>query len=154
MAKTYRVSPAVRISNTIVTALLRGGIMLGQMALLTVPGRKSGQPRTVPVALLERNGERWLSSPYGEVNWVRNLRAAGQATLTRGRRAEAISAVELSPTEAAPVLKWAISHAPSFVRGYFDVAPDASLEAFIQEAPRHPVFRIEAATSPTYPSGI
>ncbi len=47
-----------------------------QYGLPTVPGRKSGVPRTTPVALGERDGRRWLVSPYGEVDWVRNLRAA------------------------------------------------------------------------------
>ena len=88
MAKTYRVNPAVRISNAVVAALLRRGVKMGSNTLLTVPGRKSGQPRTTPVTILEWNGERWLQSPFGEVNWVRNLRAAGRATLSRGRRVE------------------------------------------------------------------
>ena len=39
-------------------------------------------------------------APYGEVNWVRNLRAAGCATITVGRRKEEVTAVELGPTEA------------------------------------------------------
>ena len=142
MAKTYRVTPFVRVSNAIVAALLRRGVKIGSNALLTVPGRTSGEPRTTPVTLLERDGEVWLSSPFGEVNWVRNLRAAGRATLTRGGRSEPISAVELTPAEAAPVLKWALASIPSFLRAYFDVTPDSSLDAFEQEAPRHPIFRV------------
>src|SRR6266545_4930836 len=105
MAKKYRVTFAVRLSNAIVTALLRSGVSLGQMTLLTVPGRKSGLPRTTPVTIGERDGRRWLIAPFGEVNWVRNLRAAGKGTLTRGRRSEAVSVVELPTEEAAAVLK-------------------------------------------------
>ncbi len=74
MAKTYRVGPAVRMSNALVAALLRRGVKVGSNTLLTVPGRKSGQPRTTPVTILEWNSKRWLQSPFGEVNWVRNLR--------------------------------------------------------------------------------
>ena len=146
MAKTYRVGPAVRISNALVAALLRRGVKMGGNTLLTVPGRKSGEPQTTPVTILEWNGERWLQSPFGEVNWVSNLRAAGRATLTRGRRVEPISVVELSPAEAAPVLKGTLASYPSLIKGYFDVTPESPLEAFEQEAPRHPMFRVVPAT--------
>ena len=149
MSKTYRITPFVRVTNAIVAALLQRGVKLGGNALLTVPGRTSGEPRTTPITLLEWNGERWLQSPFGEVNWVRNLRAAGRATLTRGHQAESISVVELSPAEAAPVFKGTLASFPSMVRGYFDVTPDSPLEAFEREAPRHPMFRVVAATSAT-----
>lgn len=145
MAKTYRVGPAVRISNAVVAALLRRGVKMGSNTLLTVPGRKSGQPRTTPVTILEWNGERWLQSPFGEVNWVRNLRAAGRATLTRGRRVESISVVELSPAEAAQVLKGTLASYPALIKGYFDVTPESPFEDFEQEAPRHPMFRVLSA---------
>lgn len=149
MAKTYRITPFVRISNAIVAALLRRGVKLGDNVLLTVPGRTSGQPRTTPVTVLERNGERWLQSPFGEVNWVRNLRAAGRATLTSGRHVESISVVELSPAEAALVFKEVLASFPSMIKGYFDVTPDSPLEAFEREAPRHPIFRVVAAAPST-----
>ena len=142
MAKTYRITPFVRISNAIVGTLLRRGVRVGSNALLTVPGRTSGQPRTTPVTLLERDGERYLQSPFGEVNWVRNLRVSGRARLTRGRHAEPISAVELAPAEAAPILKGLLVSFPSFIKGYFDVTPDSPLEAFEREVPRHPLFRV------------
>lgn len=147
MAKSFRITPTLRIGNAVVSALLRRGVNIGGMALLTVPGRKSGLPRTTPIFLLERDGERWLSTPYGEVDWVRNLRAAGCATLTRGGRSEAISAVELSPEEAAPVLKWALAAAPGFIRQYFDISADSSLEAIAREVPRHPTFRVSGLSA-------
>jgi deazaflavin-dependent oxidoreductase (nitroreductase family) len=147
MAKTFRAGIGVRLSNAMVTTLLRIGVKMGPMTLLTVRGRKSGQPRTTPVAIGDQNGRRWVISPYGQVDWVRNLRAAGRATLTRGRHSEAIMAVELSPEEAAPLLKESLAGAPPFLRAYFDVAPDAPIEAFEREAPRHPVFLLRAATA-------
>ena len=146
MAKTFRATFAIRLSNTMVTALLRTGVKMGNMTLLTVRGRKSGQPRTTPVALIERDDQRWLVAPYGAVNWVRNLRAAGEATLTHGRRSEDITVTELSAKEAAGILKESLGEAPSFLRQYFDVTPDSSLEEFEHEAPRHPVFGIHRAS--------
>ena len=67
--------------------LLAAGVPLGPNGLLTVRGRKSGLPRTTPLAIIDVAGRRWLWSPWGDVQWVRNLRAAGSATITvRGRR--------------------------------------------------------------------
>ena len=63
--------------------------------LITIRGRKSGQPRTTPVAIIDVDGRRWIWAPWGEVNWVRNLRAAGRATITVRRRDEEVRATEL-----------------------------------------------------------
>ena len=142
MAKTYRVNAFVRISNALAAFLLRMGVKMGTMTLLTVRGRISGQPRTTPVALVELDGDRLLIAPFGSVNWVRNLRAEGSATLTRGRHSERVSAIGLSIQESGPILKKMLVGAPSFVANYFDVTPDSPLADFEREAPRHPVFRL------------
>ena len=147
MAKTYRVTFFVRLSNKIVELLLRAGVKMGPMVLLTVRGRKSGEPRTTPVAMVESDGQRWVVGTFGNVNWVRNLRAAGEATLTRSRRSEAIIVHELPLEEAAVFLKQILPTAPNFVKSYFDVKPDSPLEDFLREAPRHPVFQVHARVS-------
>ena len=141
MAKTLHINLADRIGDALFMALLRAGVKIGTMSLLTVRGRKSGQPHTVPVLLVEQEGERFLVAPYGVVQWVRNIRAAETATLTRGRRSEDISVIELAAQEAAPVLKHYLEKAPA-ARPYFDATRDSPLEAFEREATRHPVFRI------------
>ncbi len=129
MAKTYHVNFADRIGDALFMALLRAGIKIGTMSLLTIRGRKSGQPHTVPVLLVEQDGERWLVAPYGAVQWVRNIRAAGTATLTRGRRSEVISVRELEAKEAAPILKQYLLHVAAGVQSYFDATKDSPLEA-------------------------
>ena len=141
MAKTYHVNFATRMRDSLNMALLRAGITMGTTSLLTVRGRTSGQPHTVPVILVEQDGHRFLVAPYGMVQWVRNLRAAGTATLTRGRRSLAISVTELPAQEAAPVLKQYLLKVV-WVGPYFAVTRDSPLEAFEREAPRHPVFQI------------
>ncbi len=147
-SRTHRVPLSVRLlvrlANAVVEPLLRLGLPLGRMTLLTVRGRKSGLPRTTPVALVQEDGRRWLIAPFGETDWARNLAAAGRARLTRGRRAEAVSARRLGPQEAAPVLQRTLPGAPRLVRGYFEVAPEAPLDRFEQEARRHPVFELAA----------
>src|SRR5712692_193681 len=148
MAKTFQVNFATRMRDSLLMTLQRAGVNMGTMSLLTVRGRKSGQPHTVPVLLVEHDGQRWLVAPYGVVQWVRNIRAAGTATLTRGRRSEAISVTELPAQEAAPILKQYLLKATA-ARPYFDVAKDAPLEAFEREAPRHPVFKITTVEEPS-----
>src|SRR5579864_4796022 len=110
MAKRNKAPMYVRAANVMTTTLLRAGVKLvgsGQhpMYLLTVRGRKSGLPRTVPVGIWERNGKRYIGSVYGIVDWVRNLRAAREAILTRGRRSETVNVRELPQDEAALVLR-------------------------------------------------
>ena len=145
MAQRTQRPVILKPANFVITTLLRAGVPIGHMSLLTVRGRKSGQPRTTPVWLEEHNGQRWVISPYGQVNWVRNLRAAGEATLTRGRRTERVASVELPPSEAAPKLKQSLGAAPAMLQGYFDVTPDAPLADFEREVPRHPVFLLKSA---------
>jgi len=138
-----------RLNDAVITTLLRAGVTLGTASLLTVRGRKTGQPHTVPVLLVEQDGHRWLVAPYGVVQWVRNIRASGTAMLTRGRRAEPISVSELSAEEAAPILKQylAVQHAAD-VRSFFAATKDSPLEAFEREAARHPVFQITTVAEP------
>ena len=149
MSKTYHVNFADRMENALITTLLHAGVKLGTTSLLTVRGRKSGQPHTIPVLLIVQNGKRWLVAPYGVVQWVRNIRAAGTATLTRGRHSEVISVTELEAREAAPVLKQYLLHVSGGVRSYFNATKDSPLEAFEREAPRHPVFQITLVEKPS-----
>jgi deazaflavin-dependent oxidoreductase (nitroreductase family) len=79
--------------------VLGAGVPLGFNGLITIRGRTSGKPRTVPIAIIEVDGRRWVWSPYGETNWVQNLRAAGSATITFRRREEEVIAVELDQAE-------------------------------------------------------
>ena len=147
MAKTLQINFFDRVGDALFMTLLRAGVKIGSMSLLTVRGRKSGQPHTVPVLLVEQDGRRFLVAPYGVVQWVRNIRAAGTATLTRGRRSETISVAELEAKEAAPILKQYLFKATA-TRPYFDATKDSPLEAFEGEAPRHPVFQITTAEAP------
>jgi deazaflavin-dependent oxidoreductase (nitroreductase family) len=154
MTTTSPVPRFVRVANVLTTTLLRAGVRLVGFGrhptyLLTVLGRKSGQPRTTPVSVVEQAGKQYLFAPYGVVDWVRNLRAAGEATLTRGRRAEVIRATELPSGEAGPVLK-AFIETGNPMGHYFGVTRGSSDEAFARATISHPVFRLQrvAATRP------
>jgi deazaflavin-dependent oxidoreductase (nitroreductase family) len=99
MAQTLHPPRGINLFNAIAKPLLAAGIPIGFNGLLTVPGRKTGVPRTTPLAVIEADGRRWIWSPWGEVQWVRNLRAAGQASVEVRRRTEKVTAVELTPAE-------------------------------------------------------
>ena len=77
------------------------GIPLGPNTLITVRGRKTGAMRTTAVAVLEKHGRRWVVGTFGDVNWVRNLRAAREAVVSSHGRRETVRARELNPAEAA-----------------------------------------------------
>jgi deazaflavin-dependent oxidoreductase (nitroreductase family) len=104
-ARSTRIPSWVPIFNPISRLLIAAGVPMGPNVLITVRGRKTGLPRTTPVTIIENAGRRGLISPFGEVNWVRNLRAAGHATITSGRRKEEVTAIELGPAEAVEFIR-------------------------------------------------
>lgn len=93
----------VTLPKSIVTRLLKAGAPLGPNGLITIRGRKTGLPRTTPVAIIRVDGRRWIWAPWGGSQWVQNLRAAGEATITVHRREERVRAVEL---DAAQRVAW------------------------------------------------
>ena len=132
--------------------LLGAGIPLGPNALITIRGRKSGIDRTNAVALVEIGGKRWVIGTFGETNWVRNLRIAGEAAVTAGKRREDVKARELSPSEATAffrdVLAPYVRRIPlglgrvmlGSVLGAKDILEDPAVAA-----ERRPVFELHAA---------
>jgi deazaflavin-dependent oxidoreductase (nitroreductase family) len=143
----------IRLFNRLVSPLIGGGVPFGPNALITVLGRKTGAPRTTPVAIIEVGGRRWIQGAFGEVNWVRNLRAAGKATLTQGKSQESLRTIELTKTEAASffaeVLGPYLRRLPPPVRwimlpllGLNDVLSDPAAAA-----ERHPVFELKSLAS-------
>jgi deazaflavin-dependent oxidoreductase (nitroreductase family) len=79
----------------------RGG---SRVLLLTVAGRRSGLPHTLPVAYVERDGDYYLAATAGgqpkEPQWIRNLRAASIATIELGRESRVMSVEVLRGAES------------------------------------------------------
>ena len=146
MAGEYRKSTWRRAVNVLVRPLARLGLTGPRTYLLTVPGRSSGRLWSTPVSIVRDGDERYLVAPYGDRNWVRNARAAGWAELRRGRRHERRDVEELEPAEAVPVLR-EYYRLGRVTRPFFDVTLDSTPEAWLAEAPRHPVFRFGRAES-------
>jgi deazaflavin-dependent oxidoreductase (nitroreductase family) len=103
--------------NRVAKPLLSAGVPMGYNGLLTVRGRKTGQPRTTPLAIIEVDDRRWVWSPWGEVHWVHNLRAAGRATIEVRRQEQEVQAVELDPAERARFFRETLAPLARSMRG-------------------------------------
>jgi deazaflavin-dependent oxidoreductase (nitroreductase family) len=113
------------------------------MAVLEVPGRKSGNRRSNPVVIATVDGSRYLVSMLGPGSeWVKNVEAAhGDAVIRQGRR-RPVHLLRVSPEQRAPVLREYVRIATSG-RQHFPVAVDAPLADFEAIAERYPVYRID-----------
>ena len=141
MARTYRLGPARRAVNVVVTAMLRIGVGATSAYLLTTTGRTTGRPRTTPVVLVETDGRRWLVSPYGDVSWVHNVRSRPEVSLRRGRTTQVLHAEEADADTAGPILQRYVRK-ERITAPFFDAGPDDPAAAFVAEASRHPVFEL------------
>jgi len=158
--KPHRVPFFVPMFNPFVRVLVRLGIRLGPqrapMVLLTIRGRKTGASYTNPVNMFRVNGRRYVFATFGETSWVKNLRAAGRAELTEGRRRLVVDALVLRPEAAAPIMREALmpflrspATAIALKRFYTVVHHDATLEDFVTEAGRHPAFELRELSRPS-----
>lgn len=91
--------------NRVVRAMQRLGIPTGPAMILTVPGRKTGKPRSTPMTPFTYRGGLYTVAGYPGADWAANARAAGVGTLTRGRKSHRIRIVELGAEESRPVLR-------------------------------------------------
>jgi deazaflavin-dependent oxidoreductase (nitroreductase family) len=91
--------------NKVMMAVQKLGIPTGPAMVLTVPGRKSGRPRSTPMTPFEHDGGLYTVAGYPGSDWAANARAAGAGTLSRGRKSRRVKIVELSTQEAGPVLR-------------------------------------------------
>jgi deazaflavin-dependent oxidoreductase (nitroreductase family) len=132
------------VFNRFVAGLTLLGVSVWGSRVLEVRGRKSGQPRRVPVNLLTLEGTRYLVAPRGHTHWVRNLRVAGEGQLLLGRRRERFVASEISDADKEPILrsylrrwKWEVGQ---FFGGVDATSPSEELRRIASD---HPIFRIE-----------
>ncbi len=138
MAKEY--TPPKTINGLSLWLARRG---LGRGAQLTTIGHRSGEPRHIPVSPITVGGVEYLVAPYGEVAWVRNVRANPDVTIRRGR---SITRARLTDvTLQAPEVVKAYYDRERFPRPYMDVPAEPTVEDFSGLAGHFPVFRIEQA---------
>ena len=91
--------------NKLMMATQKLGLRTGPAYVLTVPGRKSGKPRSTPMTPFDYRGGLYTVAGYPGSDWASNARAAGTGTLSRGRRSRRVAIVELDADQARPVLR-------------------------------------------------
>ncbi len=135
-----------------ITGLQKAGIAFGPMQLLTVAGRKTGEPRTFPIAVIPIEGRRYIFQAYPRAAWVANARAADQAddtvTLRRGRKASTVRLHELPVAERGPLLRTLVANAPASVGKRFvttGLSDSAAPDVVAGNAARIAVFRVDPA---------
>jgi deazaflavin-dependent oxidoreductase (nitroreductase family) len=154
----------LRLFNPLARRLISAGVPTGAPnILLTVRGRRTGKRRTIPVGMLELDGRWFVQASYSETGWVDNLRAAGEATVTHpGGRRVLVQAVELPPDEAGVILRGALqpfrrwrflrpllgpnARPPIMIQWRYRFRIDDTLEEYIAEARRHPIFELRPMT--------
>jgi deazaflavin-dependent oxidoreductase (nitroreductase family) len=149
----------LRLFNPLARRLISAGMPTGAPnTLLTVRGRRSGKPRTVPVAMLELDGRWFVQASYGEAGWAANLRAAGEATITDHGRRVPVQAVELPPEEAGAILRRALQpfrrsrllrallgprwRPPVALLRRYRIRVDDTPEEYVADARHHPLFEL------------
>ncbi|MDT5339408.1 MAG: hypothetical protein QOD90_4913 [Mycobacterium sp.] len=94
--------------NKVFMAMMKVGLPISGKEgpiVLTVAGRTSGQPRSTPITPMFVDGKRYVVGGFPKADWVKNLRAAGEAILTQGRSDERVRVLELPADEARPLLR-------------------------------------------------
>jgi deazaflavin-dependent oxidoreductase (nitroreductase family) len=137
--------------NKVFMVLLRLGVPISRVerpVVLTVPGRKTGKPRSTPVTPMDVDGTRYVVNGYPGSDWVDNVRAAGKATLTHGRAVEQVRMVELSADEARPVLREFPALVPTGVElmKRIGLMTDGTADEAEELAGRCAVFRLDSVT--------
>ena len=108
-------------------------LRVGILAILEVPGRRSGTVLRVKVIPVPLDGKLYLVSFGGVTNWARNLRAAGRGELSRRGRTEPFTAVEVEGNERDRAIGKYLAGS-GLVGRDFNRRPDVA---------DHPVFRLE-----------
>jgi deazaflavin-dependent oxidoreductase (nitroreductase family) len=135
----------VTIFTPIAKFLLAARVPLGFNGLITIRGRTTGLPRTTPVAIIEVSGRRWVWAPWGEVHWVRNLRAAGSATITVRGRKEEVRATELDPTQRVAFFRdtlGPVARGIPFGVRFIRIVDGVDLDRPLEAADGRPVFEL------------
>jgi deazaflavin-dependent oxidoreductase (nitroreductase family) len=135
--------------NRVMMAVQKLGVPTGPAMVLTVPGRKSGQPRSTPMTPFEFDGGLYVVAGFPGADWAANARAAGTGTLSRGRRSRSVQIVELTAAQARPILRAFPVQVPvgvAFAKRSGMVV-DGTSDEFEALAGRLAVFRFDHVTS-------
>jgi deazaflavin-dependent oxidoreductase (nitroreductase family) len=108
------------------------------LSKLTVQGRRSGRPHTIPVAVLNHDGERYLISYRGESDWVLDLRATHRARLANRGQIEEITVDEVPVAQRPPLIA-------AYVDRFGKMPTVGTVMRALPDPADHPTFRIRSA---------
>lgn len=105
MAERIRPPWWLKYVNKAMIAVNKTGLLKDGPVVLTVTGRKSGQPRSTPITPFEVDGRRYVVGGLPGSDWVRNAQANPDAVLVRGKSREPVRMVEVPVEQARPLLR-------------------------------------------------
>ena len=114
---------------------MRTGISNSETMIVTK--RNTKQPQHIPVVTVDVGGTRYLVSTRGEAQWVKNVRANPNITVSSKSGATKYIARETPASERQPILAAYRQKAGKVVEGYFRKLPDPA---------DHPVFALTKTT--------
>ena len=146
MSNSERLRPPwwLKYVNKVMIGLQKLGVNFGPV-VLTVPGRKSGKPRSTPVTPMTVDDKVYVVGGLPRSDWTANARAAGEGTLHRRRHIERVRLVEMSVENARPLLRKFPVKVPSGV-GFIKNAglvTGPNPDEFEALAGKCPVFRLD-----------
>ncbi len=147
MSKSVRPPWWLKPANKLFIRMSRLGLNFGGEGpvVLTVSGRTSGRARSTPVTPMTVGGREYVVAGFPGADWVANVRAAGEATVARGRSVRRVKMVELSADDSRPLLRAFPEKVPTGV-GFMKRAglvTDGRPDEFEALAGRIAVFRLD-----------
>jgi deazaflavin-dependent oxidoreductase (nitroreductase family) len=147
MSKSVQPPWWLKPANKVFVRISRLGLSFGGEGpvVLTVPGRTSGRERSTPVTPMTVGGQEYVVAGFPGADWVANVRAAGEATVARGRSVRRVKMVELSADDSRPLLRAFPEKVPTGV-GFMKRAglvTDGRPDEFEALAGRIAVFRLD-----------
>ena len=147
MVARRRPGPVLRLLNPLAVGFVGMlGLAPAGLMVLRVRRRVSGGIQRVPLNVLVHQGAYHLVSLHGESDWLRNLRAAGRATLVRGRTIVPVEVgEELPEAERIPALRAYLQRWDGQLGAAFGLDRLSSDEDLREAAARTPIVRLKLA---------
>lgn len=114
----------------------------GAYRVVETRGRKSGQIRRVPLAIVQYQGQRYLIAPSRKRDWVYNLINSGTCTLVTKTESEQSHARLTLDDEAVAAVQAYIAHLVDWALQQFPFGASASAEEIRAKAEEFAVFRL------------
>jgi deazaflavin-dependent oxidoreductase (nitroreductase family) len=143
MYRGHRPNWLTRMLNRATATMASSGLgATSGLVTLEVAGRTSGRTVSLPVVIAVVDGQRYLVSMLGDdVQWVKNVRAAGGKAVIHSRAREEVHLEEVPVDQRAPILKAYLHRAPG-ARAQIPLSQDAPLAEFEKIAAAYPTFRL------------